>query len=189
MKPVRKSHLRLFEHGPDEEIIGEAHRHVIGALYLLLTAILITIVIGVMMSYVVSNEGEFFRFFGLDYNFPLAKAVSVILAIVIVTVFVGTLFAVHVYSHNYLVLTSNKIVIVKSMNIIQRRVSQLAIGDVQDTTVTEPSFLARLLKYGTLRVETAGEQENVHITYVSDAFEVSKAIVEAHEKNMQLYGN
>jgi hypothetical protein len=123
MKPVKKSNLKLFEHGPDEAVIGEAHRHVIGALLLLLTAGAIIVIIGLMLGYVVSNEGDFFNFFGLDYNFPLAEVVSVALALVILAVFFGTLLAVYVYSHNYLV------------------------------------------------------------------FEVSKAIMEAHEANMKLYGN
>lgn len=189
MKPISKSNLNLFEHGPDEKLIGEAHRHVIGALFLLFTAVFIVLVIGIMMAYVVGNEGDFFNFFALDYNFPLAEIAAAVLGLVIIAVFIGTLLAVYVYSHNYLVLTNNKVVLVRNINVIQRKVSQLAIGDVQDTTVIEPSFLARFFKYGTLKIETAGEQENIHITYVSHVFEVSKAIVDAHEQNMKLYGN
>lgn len=189
MKPIRKSNLKLFEHGPDEVLIGEAHRHVIGAIFLLVTAGFIILIIGIMMAYVASNEADFFEFFGLDYDFPFAEVILAALALVILAVFIGTVLAVYVYNQNYLVLTNNKIVIVKNINVVKRKVSQLAIGDVQDTTVVEPSVLARVFKYGTLKVETAGEQENIHITYVSHVFDVSKAIVEAHEKNMQLYGN
>ncbi len=189
MKPVKKSNLKLFEHGPGEELLGEAHRHIIGALFLLITAGFIVIIIGLIMGYVATNEGDFFSFFSLDYNFPLAEVILAVLSLVVVAVFLGTVLAIYVYNHYYLVLTNNKLVVVKNINIVKRSVSQLAIGDVQDVTVMEPSLLARLFKYGNIKVETAGEQENIHITYVSHAFEVSKAIIEAHEKNMQLYGN
>ncbi|MCA9344118.1 PH domain-containing protein, partial [Candidatus Saccharibacteria bacterium] len=70
-----------------------------------------------------------------------------------------------------------------------RKISQLSIGDVQDVTVTQKGVLAHLFNYGTLVIETAGEQQNYLFTYIPDPYKHSKLIVGAHEKNLVQYGN
>jgi len=65
--------------------------------------------------------------------------------------------------------------------IFDRKISQLGIGDVQDVTVTQKGIFARIFNYGTLVIETAGEQVNYIFTYTPRPYETAKQIVGSHE--------
>ena len=88
-----------------------------------------------------------------------------------------------------MLVTSDKIAQVLYRTIFDRKISQLSIGDVQDVTVTQRGVLARMFNYGTIVIETAGEQQNYTFTFVPDPYMCGKAIVGAHEENLKQYGN
>jgi hypothetical protein len=55
--------------------------------------------------------------------------------------------------------------------------------------VTQDGIFPRIFNYGTVVIETAGEQNNYIFTYTPFPYQVSKDIVGAHERNLQRYGN
>lgn len=102
---------------------------------------------------------------------------------------IGTLISAHIYKSNVILVTNEKIAQVLYHNLIHRTISQLSIGDIQDVTVRQNSLFARLFKYGTLIIETAGEQQNLTFTYVPMPYEAARGIVGAHELNLKEHGN
>ena len=117
------------------------------------------------------------------------RIASIFFGLLSFLVLVGGYIAAWVYMRSSIILTSEKIVQLIQRNIFDRKVSQLSIGDVQDVTVIQKGILSRIFKYGTLIVETAGEQANYTFNYVPFPYECSKEIVGAHERSLQLYGN
>lgn len=102
---------------------------------------------------------------------------------------IGTAIGAYLYQSNVVLVTSEKIAQVLYRTIFDRKISQLSIGDVQDVTVKQVGIFARIFDYGTLVVETAGEQQNYTFTYTPEPYKAAKAIVGAHETNLKHYGN
>lgn len=189
MKPIKQADIRLFEHDEAEKIIGEARRHWIGIGFILLGAGVLTLLLLAAQVVFQSNEDQVANTVGFDIPFNLTGILGILLTGVFILVIIGTMMAIYVYKHNYLVLTDQKLVVVRSYSVVRRKVSQLSIGDIQDISVNQGTLLSRIFKYGTILIETSGEQANLRMSLISHPFDVSKAIVESHENNLKLYGN
>jgi uncharacterized membrane protein YdbT with pleckstrin-like domain len=123
-----------------------------------------------------------------DLSF-LRPIIAILGGIVAIAALVMTAIGAYLYQSNVIFVTSEKIAQVLYKNIIDRKISQLSIGDIQDVTVSQNGIFSRLFHYGTLVIETAGEQQNYTFTFVPNPYEVSQAIVGAHERNLRMYGN
>lgn len=119
----------------------------------------------------------------------IRTALIIIGTILVLLALLMTFVGAYIYQSNVVLVTSEKLTQVVYRTIFDRKISQLSIGDTQDVTVRQTGAFARIFDYGTLVVETAGEQQNYTFTYVPKPYEASKAIVQAHEENLKLYGN
>jgi len=189
MKPVRPDHLHLFEHDNDEILIGEMGRHAIGILLIVFNGTILLLVVLTLLFIGIRQQDIFLGGVGQAGNFDASGPLTVVAVVVALLLTLGTFIAIYVYINNYLILTDRKVVLISSKNIFARRISQLSIGDIQDVTVDQPTFFSRFFKYGTIYIETAGEQANFSFAFAAKPFECSKAIVDSHEKNLELYGN
>jgi uncharacterized membrane protein YdbT with pleckstrin-like domain len=189
MKPIRHANLDLFEHDPDERLIGEVPRHPIGLVLIALNGLFLLIVLFVIGFFFVRYQEDVQTQAGLTDTFDAESVIIGLLAILAALIVIGTLVALYVYRGNYIVLTDQKLVLINTRSIFARRVSQLSIGDVQDVTIDQATLLSRIFHYGTINIETAGEQAHFMFPYTPQPHQTGKAIVDAHEKNLQLYGN
>lgn len=125
---------------------------------------------------------------GIDFaNFR--TVVRIVLGVLAFAILLGGYIMAWVYKRSSLIVTSEKLVQLIQRNLFDRKISQLSIGDVQDVSVEQRGPISRLFKYGTMTVETAGEQSNYVFDYVPYPYECGKEIVGAHERNLRLYGN
>lgn len=189
MQPIKTADLRLFEHDSEEKIIGEARRHPIGVVVISMVGALIIISLGVLLYLLGGNQESVNESFSEVTAYDVGSMMGYVLLGLIVFVFIGIILAVNVYRHSYIVLTNQKIVLVHSFSLVKRNISQLSIGDVQDIAVSQKTILSRIFGYGTITIETAGEQSNVWMSLVSKPFNRSAAIVAAHEADVQIHGN
>lgn len=189
MKPVRPDHLNLFEHDDDETLLGEAGRHPVGLILIFVNGTIVMLVVLALLYLGIVNQDLFFDGFNQTDEFDASAPLTIVAGLLAVLFTLGTFMAAYVYINNYIILTSRKVVLISSRNIFARQVSQLSIGDVQDVTIVQNSFFSRFFKYGTVNIETAGEQANFSFAYAAKPFDTAKAIVDAHEKNLELYGN
>lgn len=88
---------------------------------------------------------------------------------------------IRVYLANTLTLTTESIVQRLQITPFANKVSQLGLDDIEDVTIAQPGFLASLLNYGTLTVETAGEQQNFIFPLAKNPARVSQAIITTKE--------
>lgn len=100
-----------------------------------------------------------------------------------------TAVAAFLYRNNVVLITSEKVAQMLYVSLFNRKISQLSIADVQDVTVKQQGIFAHIFKYGTLVIETAGEQENYTFTFTPDPYETSKVLVGSHEADVALHGN
>ena len=100
-----------------------------------------------------------------------------------------TFAAAYIYRRNIIIVTNQKISQMLQKSLITRKVSQLSIGDVQDVTIHQDDLFARMFHYGTMVIETSGEQANYTFTYIPNPYQAAKDIVGAHEADLALHGN
>jgi uncharacterized membrane protein YdbT with pleckstrin-like domain len=176
---------RLIEFDDDEELLLEIRKHPFGLFIRVLTGLIsIGIIFGMALILNMSlSDGTL----GNDASF--AGAIIGIASIVAIFAVIAIILVIIVYVNDVIFVTSEKIAQVLYKNIITRKVSQLNIGDVQDVTVRQNGIFARIFNYGTLVIETAGEQNNYIFPYVPDPNRASQIIIGAHEKNVALFGN
>lgn len=181
-----RRYFEFIEFDEAEQLITEIRKDPVGLFIVLLVGSFVTIAL-LTISVIVSSI-DFGGIFGGSTG--LIKALTVVVSIF--ATFgsaIMTLIAAFLYVSNVIFVTSEKIAQVLYLSLFNRKISQLSIGDVQDVTVTQKGILAHIFKYGTLVIETAGEQSNYTFTYVPEPYQVSKLIVGAHEENLKLHGN
>lgn len=183
-----KKFFGYIEFDPDEQLVWEIKKHPFGLFLIYFTGTLITFIIFVFL--VVSPLAFNSNFLGLGIELGSIKSTITIFGIFLTLLSViGTLVGAFLYTSDVVLVTSEKIAQLLYATIFNKKISQLSIGDVQDVTVTQKGIFAHMFNYGTLVIETAGEQQNYTFTFTPTPYEASKAIVGAHEKDVALHGN
>lgn len=85
----------------------------------------------------------------------------------------------HVWAVYYLdmwIITSERIIDIEQHGLFSREVSEIPIARVQDVTLEVHGIIETFLKFGTIRIQTAGEREFV-IRAVPRLYEAKEAIL------------
>lgn len=184
LSAVGKKYFGLIEFDDKEELLLEIRKHPFGLFIILVTGFFISLaVFAVIITLAASNFLETLGFAGAN---SLVAFIGFILSILILLV---TVINAQLYRNNVVYVTNEKLAQMLFITLFNRKISQLSIGDIQDVTVSQNGFLPNLIGYGTLVVETAGEQQNYTFTFVPNPYETSKVIINAHENSIRSYGN
>jgi hypothetical protein len=180
--------LGIIEFDSNEEIVCEIRKHPFGLLLIYLPGGLISIVL--FLAMVALPLGVSDSALNLTVNTGAIRSIFIIIGLVLVLLSIlMTAISAFLYQNNVVLVTNEKVAQQEYKSIFNKKISQLTIGDVQDVTVVQRGLFARIFGYGTLIVETAGEQNNYMFTYSVDPYECSKMIVATHEAFIEKYGN
>jgi len=182
---ISKKYLELIEMDPDEQFICVIKRHPIGLVGVYLSGLFIALgvifgssIFGAWLNVQPESSGQ-----------NLGIYISIIGLVIGVVVAIFTFVSGYVYSNSVILVTSDKIAQILYKNLVDRKISQLSLGDLQDVTVDQSGLPARLFKYGTLVIETAGEQNNFTFNFTPYPYRCAEEIVGAREKSIKKYGN
>lgn len=180
--------FKLMEFDENEELVCEIRKHPFGLFIIYLIGVLVTLsLLAVLVVLMAAAQND-----PLQTGLNLQSARSVIVALGLVLILfavVMTAISAYLYVSDVVLVTSEKISQFLHHTIFDRKISQLSIGDVQDVTVSQKGLFSRLFNFGTLVIETAGEQQNYTFNYTPAPYERAKDIVGAHEENLKHYGN
>lgn len=182
-----RKYFKLIEFDPTEQLVMEIRKDPFGLFLILATGAFVMLSLALATGFLLDFDGA-----GLISGDSLdgLRPLFVMLAFfVILGTAIATFIGAFLYRSNVIFVTTDKIAQVLYVSLFNRKISQLSIGDVQDVTVTQKGILAHIFNYGTLVIETAGEQANYTFSFVPDPYVVSQAIVGAHETNLQEFGN
>lgn len=110
--------------------------------------------------------------------------VALVLGLSAYVLLVGSLFF-RTWLDYYLdafIVTSERIVRIEQRGLFDRIVSSLRLDRIQDITVETKGVLSTFMKFGTINVQTAGEQERFTFTTIPNPEAVKQAILEAAER-------
>lgn len=179
---------KLIEFDDKERAVCVVQKHRFGLLLIYFFGILVSLAIlyaSVFLSLWIENNGDDRFTRNGDASLYILIAGALMTA---VTLLVCLVYA-YIFGNNVMLVTSDKLAQVIQRSPFNRKISQLNISDVQDVTVTQVGIFARLLNFGTLVIETAGEQENYTFTFASTPHECSKEIMTAREQSISKFGN
>lgn len=190
LSPVGKKLLQNIEFDANEKIFLEVRKHPIGLVITYVFGILATItVFGLLVLFPASYD---FSEVAADVSVSSSSLQAIIIAVgLFMTLFsiLITTVAAYIYSQNVLIVTSEKIAQQLYLSLFSKKISQLSIADVQDSTVTQNGIFPHMFNYGTVIIETAGEQRNYNFTFAPNPYDVSKALTGAHEADVAAHGN
>lgn len=184
LSSVGKRYFNLIEFDDNEELLHEIRKHGFGLLIIIATGVFVSVAI-LAVTIALANSG-----IANQIGFSSASSVLVFLGFIMVMfIILVTSINAQLYRSNVAYVTNEKIAQILHVSLFNKKISQLSIGDVQDVSVTQNGLIPTLLGYGTLVIETAGEQQNYTFTYIPHPHTASKIIIYAHELNMKKYGN
>jgi len=189
MQDIKIAQTELFEHDDQEDLLGEVQRHPVGIYTRVAGAVFILALLSGFAFILTRASLSGDPLTAVNPELSLTNYVPWVVVLLGVLIAIGTAISIYVYRNNYLVLTDQKLVFVRMNSLFSRSISQLSIGDVQDATIEQHGVLSRVLDYGTIKIETAGEMDNFSFQYAKDPVYTAKCIVDAHEENLKLYGN
>lgn len=186
LSSIGKKFFSLIEFDDEEELIFEIRKHPFGLFLTEALGFLIAALIGLIPVLIAFNIDSFV----VGEVSPAIQSLLIVTGVILALLAIGATFiSAIIYSNNVIYVTTEKIAQVLYVSLFNRKMSQLSIGDVQDVTVTQKGIFPRMFNYGTLVIETAGEQQNYTFTYVPKPYESARQIVGAHENNLKMYGN
>ncbi len=181
--------LDNIEFDDKEQLLAEIRKHPFGEFIIFFSGSAVIIIMSIIFFILPSAlGGEGLATAGVSQSSVILVA-TLLGLIVVGFAIAATIIQAYLYKSNVMVVTSEKIAQVLNPTLFKRKISQLSIGDVQDVTIKQDGFLPRFFNYGTIVIETAGEQENYTYSFAPHPYEKSKIIVGAHEENLKLYGN
>lgn len=185
---VGRKLFSVIEFDDNEKLVYEIRKHPIGLIFIYGVGLFVSAAVFLALVGTAAFLEE--DPVGIGDSFSTVRVVMVIAGSVLTLLALAmTAIGAYLYQSNVMLVTTEKIAQVLYRTIFDRKISQLSIGDVQDVTVTQKGVLSRLFGYGTVVIETAGEQQNYTFTFTPNPYQASKAIVNAHEENLKSYGN
>jgi membrane protein YdbS with pleckstrin-like domain len=138
---------------PGEHIVTVVHRHPIGIILIYLVALVgIIAVIGLMIAVAPSFTQNLS---GQAYNLFIAGVIFAV-GLLALILFVAT----YLYRQSRLIVSDKSLIQIIQRGLFIRKVSRLSMSNVQDVEAAHNGFLATVFNFGTLTVETAGEEDN-----------------------------
>lgn len=82
------------------------------------------------------------------------------------------------------IITDRRIIDIDQISLFHRKVSDFRIEKIQNITIEEGGFIANMMGYGSIHVETAGEDEDLRFDMLPRPYKIRDMISEAHDKCM-----
>lgn len=190
LSPTAKKFFERVEFDTNEKIIREVLKDPIGLVMIYAGGFLATIALFSLMvlggsAYDFSSISEAS---GMSQSGLRALLVGAGFFLTVFSIII-TAVAAFLYSNNVVIITSEKISQQLYLSLFNKKISQLSIADVQDVTVKQQGILAHIFNYGTVTIETAGEQSNYTFTFTPEPYEMAKDLVGSHEADAAIHGN
>jgi len=159
----------------DETKIADVRRHLFGLIVLYAQVIL-----GLLLA--LGLIGFLLPGFLDAIGVSTGTGASIYGLISILLVFLAAVFLVlahRIYTANQLIITDKNITQVLQMGLFHRKVSELSMGSIEDVTARQTGVFQTIFNYGTLTVETAGEQRNFKFVYCPNPNAYAKTLLDA----------
>lgn len=167
----------------DEKLLAVIKRHPFGIIKMYVTVIVGLVFAGILLAMILPG------IIPRDGNEAIYGVIA-ILAVTIMCLMAFILFvATIIYFRSKIVLTDKTITQTLQNGLFNRKISQLAVTNIEDVTAQKNGFFPTMFNYGRLMIETAGEQVNFHFDYCPNPDHYAKLILDARQEFINQFDN
>jgi hypothetical protein len=167
---------------PGEQLIAVARRHPIGLVAIYLGAAVALAAILTLSFFVIPDKAVNNMSNSASNTIVAATLLAVILLAIILVAFV------RVYKQSKLIITDKSLVQVIQRSLFNRKISRLSMSNVEDVNAEKSGIIPTIFNYGTVTVETAGEEDNFIFPWCPDPDKYADNILKARQQYVQKYG-
>lgn len=160
----------------DEQLVAVVYRHPFGML-LMYGQVLIGIAAAAGLIFFLLPE-----FTSHEENPDIYNLIGLGLVIVCVVMALILLLATVIYRQSKLIITNKCITEVTQEGLFNRKISQLAVSNIEDATADRSGIFQTLLNFGVLNIETAGETDNFFFHFCPEPDRYAKTVLEMREQ-------
>ncbi|HET9850156.1 MAG TPA: PH domain-containing protein [Candidatus Saccharimonadales bacterium] len=92
---------------------------------------------------------------------------------------------IYIYHKSNLTITNQSLVQTIQRSLFNKKISRLSMSNVEDVNAEQKGIIASMLGYGTLTVQTAGEEDNFVFSYCPGPNALAERILEARQAYAQ----
>lgn len=177
MEPPKQDFSETVEKvDSDEKLLAVIKRHPFGIIKMYVTVIVGLVFAGLLLAMILPG------IIPREENQAIYSVIA-ILAVTIMGLMAFILFvATIIYFRSKIVLTDKTITQTLQNGLFNRKISQLAVTNIEDVTAQKNGFFPTMFNYGRLMIETAGEQVNFHFDYCPNPDHYAKLILDARQE-------
>lgn len=164
----------------DEKVLFVLKQHPFGIILIYIISITAFIIALSMTSYLLPS-----LFTSASEVYVLWFVIALGAALILFVVLILSSF---VYNQSRFTLTNKKIVQITQKSIYERKISHLSLANIEDVTSNQRGILANMFNFGTIKVETAGEQANFIFVLCPDPHRVARIILESKDNFWKMGG-
>ncbi len=166
---------------PTETKVADVRRHPFGLIIIyaqFIIAMILSIgLIGFFLPSLVGADSEGGNLF-----------IGLLLMVMSVFGLIYLVLATRIYKGNQLIITDMNVTQVHQVGLFNRKVSELTMANIEDVTVNVSGIFGTIFNFGTIVVETAGEQNNFIFNYCPNPNAYAKALQDARSSFMTRSG-
>ena len=87
------------------------------------------------------------------------------------------------------IVTTRRVINIEQKGLFSRVISELHLNQVQDVTAETHGFIATILSYGHVYIQTAGTRERFEFKMVNDPVKVKARVSELVENDKRIHGD
>lgn len=167
-----------------ETKVLDIHQHLFGLIVLYFQATVgLVLSLGIILIFLDSVLET------IGYDQSSTRAITYFMALI--AILVGLIFMIivaRIYNANKLIVTDENITQVTQRGLFNRKVSELSMANVEDVTAQQHGVFATMFNFGTLKIETAGEQNNFQFSYCPNPNAYAKAALDAKSLYIKHHG-
>lgn len=177
-KPVFDPTGRIESLTTEETLVADVRRHPFG-LFLIYLQIFVALGLALLLIFMLLPS----VIEALGLHGPTVNAIASVFglfAVVFALIFI--VLATRIYKFNQLIVSDKNVTQVLQIGLFSRKVSELSMANVEDVTAEQNGIFPTVFNYGTLKIETAGEQNNFIFIYCPNPNAYAKAILDSRLK-------
>ncbi|MDQ5885985.1 MAG: hypothetical protein QG628_382 [Patescibacteria group bacterium] len=177
MEPPKQDFSETVEKvDSDEKLLAVIKRHPFGIIKMYVTVVVGLVFAGLLLAMILPG------IIPREENEAIYSVIA-ILAVTIMGLMAFILFvATIIYFRSKIVLTDKTITQTLQNGLFNRKISQLAVTNIEDVTAQKNGFFPTMFNYGRLMIETAGEQINFHFDYCPNPDHYAKLILDSRQQ-------
>jgi hypothetical protein len=183
-KPLAECYPKVAD-DENEKLIADVRKHWIGRFFIIFTGAFLSLFLllfAVLLPTLTKSAS-------ITLNSQTKGFLVLVFLLVDVFVLIGTFITLWVYNQSHMLITDQNVIELKQMSLFSRKVSHLNMINVEDVSVVKRGILQTFFNYGTMTIETAGEEENFAFPNTPKPDDYRRIVINAHEEAIERVGH